>query len=124
MFNDPELNARYMGSISSDFVRVADQIKEASYALRSRGISRWPIFPISRTALPIGALLIGKTEGPEPLAWHYYMSFAEEFVQRDLIAADRLPAWEAAYKDPDEYCCLFVVDTDFTNFVFIPYPEE
>ena len=28
------------------------------------------------------------------------------------------------YKDPDEFCCLFVIDKEFTRFVFIPYPED
>ena len=32
--------------------------------------------------------------------------------------------FKAAFKDPDEFCCLFVVDEEFTNFVFIPFPED
>jgi hypothetical protein len=43
-------------------------------------------------------------------------------VQRELIKEGE--DFKQAYKDPDEFCCLFVVDTAFTNFVFIPYPED
>jgi hypothetical protein len=43
-------------------------------------------------------------------------------VQRGLVEDQE--AFKAAYKDPDEYCCLFVIDYDFTNFVFLPYPED
>ena len=33
--------------------------------------------------------------------------------------------WGAfTYKDADEFCCLFVLDKEFTNFVFVPYPED
>lgn len=122
MHNDPELNGKYLGIISSDFVHISDSIKEASYQMRRRGISAFPIFPISQTPIPIGALLIGRDE--QQTRWDYYISFLEEFVQRQLISEEGLELFKANYKDPDEYCCLFVVDTDFTNIVFIPYPED
>jgi len=48
----------------------------------------------------------------------------DEFIQRELIAHDKQDDFIKAYKDPDEFCCLFVVDEDFTSFVFIPYPED
>ena len=121
MQNDPELNGKYLGSISSDFIKVSDTLKEASYQIRVRGISAFPIFPISKDAIPIGQLLIGITDSPT-LKWNYYVSFADEFVQRKII--ENIEQFTAAYKDPEEFCCLFVVDQEFTNFVFIPYPED
>ena len=48
----------------------------------------------------------------------------EELVQRELISEENLEEFRNAYKDPDEFCCLFVVDRDFVNFVYIPYPED
>ena len=118
--NDPELNGRYLGTISKDFVIVADSIKEASYAIRKRGFSEYPVFPVSKVEIPIGQLFIRKYEvGTD---WNYYASFLDEFIQRKIV--DDEEVFKAAYKDPDEYCCLFVVDEDFTNFVFIPYPED
>ena len=54
--------------------------------------------------------------------WNYYLTYLDEFVQRQLIEDEQ--EFKKAYKDPDEFCCLFVVDQDFTNFVFIPYPED
>lgn len=122
MTNDPELNGKYLGTISRDFVKVADSIKEASYQMRVRKISAYPVFPISKTELPLGKLLIGGQEAN--LEWNYYISLLEEFIQRGLVAEDKVKDFEAAYKDPDEYCCLFVVDLEFTNFLFIPYPED
>jgi hypothetical protein len=122
MQNDPELNGKYLGTITADFAAVADTLKEASYQLRVRGISAHPIFPICKEAQPIGQLLIGKAE--LALQWNYYFSFLDEFLQRGLIDGDRREAFLEAYRDPDEWCCLFVIDGDFVNFVYIPYPED
>lgn len=120
MNNDPELNGKYLGTISRDFVRVADTLKEASYQIRKRGFSPYPIFPVCKIEQPIGQLLIDpETSNTE---WIYYASYLDEFLQRELVT-DEEP-FKAAYKDPDEFCCLFVVDTEFTNFLFIPYPED
>jgi hypothetical protein len=69
---------------------------------------------------PIGQLLFDQAAGQT--TWNYYASFLDEFLQRQLVESRE--EFEKAYKDPDEFCCLFVVDRQFTNFVFIPYPED
>jgi hypothetical protein len=120
MHNDPELSGKYLGTISKDFVKVSDALKEASYQIRKRGYSDYPIFPVCKEAQPIGQLLIDKNSFETD--WNYYASFLDEFSQRDLIK--EIDEFKNAYKDPDEFCCLFVVDTTFTNFVFIPFPED
>lgn len=120
MHNDPELNGKYLGTISKDFVKVADSIKEASYQIRKRGFSDFPIFPVCKTAQPIGQLLIDKDQLHTD--WNYYATYLDEFLQRGLIEEEN--DFKNAFKDPDEFCCLFVVDKEFTNFVFIPYPED
>jgi hypothetical protein len=121
MHNDPELNGKYLGTISQDFVKISDTLKEASYQIRKAGFN-YPIFSISRVEIPIGKLFIDKTE--LSLEWNYYASFLDEFVQRELVAKDKEENFMSTYKDPDEFCCLFVVDKEFTSFVFIPYPED
>ena len=120
MHNDPELNPKFLGKISSDFVKVADQLKDASYQIRKQGFSKCPIFPVCKVTTPIGQLLydIGFANN----SWNYYASFLEEFEQRGLI--ENSEDFKKAYLDPDEYCCLFVIEPDFTNFVFIPFPNE
>ena len=121
MNNDPELNGKYLGTISQDFVRVADTLKEASYQLRKSGFE-YPIFPICQIGQPVGQVLIDRNL--LGLQWSYYVSFLDEFLQRGLVEEDKKNAFFSAYKDPDEFCCLFVIDKEFTNFVFIPYPED
>ena len=121
MFNDPELSGKYLGTISQDFVKVCDTLKEASYQIRTAGFE-YPIFPISKDKLPIGQLLIPKA--PLQFEWNYYASFLDEFVQRELVGADKEEEFKKNYRDPDEFCCLFVVDAAFASFVYIPFPED
>ena len=122
LFNDPELDGKYMGSISKDFVVVAETLKEASYQVRDRKFSDFPIFPISRDDIPIGQLLIAKHE--LAIEWNYNITYLDEFVQLGIVEKEKVEEFEKVYKDPDEFCCLFVVDGDFTRFVFIPYPID
>lgn len=120
MLNDPELNGKYLGTISKDFVLVADTLKEASYQIRKRGFSDFPIFPVCKGPQPIGKQLIDREE--LALDWNYYITYLDEFEQRKLIEDSE--RFKASYKDPEEFCCLFVVDEKFTKFLYIPYPEE
>jgi hypothetical protein len=122
MHNDPELSGKYLGTISSDFVKVSDTLKEASYQVRKREISQFPIFPVCKTEQPIGQLIIAMHQAETD--WNYYASFMDEFVQRGIIDNEKQDDFKQAYKDADEFCCLFVIDKEFTNFVFIPYPED
>lgn len=121
MHNDPELSGKYLGTISEDFVKVSDTLKEASYQIRKADFE-FPVFPICKVEQPIGQLLLQpKINGT---TWYYYASFLDEFIQRGLILTDKVDDFKDAYKDPDEFCCLFVIDLQFTKFVFIPYPED
>jgi len=122
MNNDPALDGKYLGTISKDFVVIAETLREASYQIRVKGFSDFPIFPISKTEIPLGKLLIPKEE--IALDWNIYTTYVDEFVQRKLIDREKLNVFKESYIDPDEFCCLFVVDKDFTNFVYIPYPEN
>ena len=121
-FNDPELSGKYLGTITSDFVKISDVLKDASYQIRSRKFSDYPIFPISKEIQPIGKIFIGKAE--KNLDWNYFITSLDEFVQRTLIGEEAVEDFKNAYKDPDEFCCLFVMDGAFTRFVFIPYPND
>ena len=122
MQNDPELNGKYLGTITKDFAIVADTLKEASYQIRKREISKFPIFIFSKQAVPLGSLLLSADEAA--LDWHVFVTYLSNFVEKNVISEEKVADFQVAYKDPDEFCCLFVVDHDFTNFVFVPYPED
>lgn len=123
--NDPELDGKYLGQISSDFVKVSDILSEASYQMRERKISEFPIFSISQGNIPLGMLLMGAAERPDlELKYNYRMVMLDELIQRGLIGEDNFDHFKASFKNPDEYCCLLVVEPEFTRFVYIPYPED
>lgn len=122
MNNDPELNGKYLGTITADFAIVSETLKEASYQIRKRDFSDFPIFPISKVNIPLGQLLIAQRE--LATQWNFYASYLDEFLQRKLIDPEKEEEFKKAYKDPDEFCCLFVVDEEFTKFLYIPYPED
>lgn len=121
-FNDPELNGKYLGTITKDFATVSDTLKEASYQVRKNDISKYPIFVFAKQEVQLGALLVNADE--LNLQWHVYASYVELFMQQGIIGADGVDAFEASYKNADEFCCLFVLDEEFTKFVFVPYPED
>ncbi|GAB2794355.1 hypothetical protein GCM10027275_44310 [Rhabdobacter roseus] len=120
--NSPDVNRKLLGMVSTDFVKVADQLKEASYQIRKRGFSDHPIFAVTREAAEIGILLFA----PEDLTnrWMYRASFLQEFVDRRLIGPESVELFKENYKNPDEFCCLFVIHGDFAGFVFMPFPED
>ena len=121
--NDPELDGKYLGTISNDFIKICDSLKEASYHIRDREFSKYPIFPIKKNGNPeVGQLLVGRAEAKTQ--WNYSASFLDEFVQRGLVSKEKEEGFIASFKDPEEFCCLFVIDGEFTRFVFIPYPED
>ncbi len=120
--NHPELDGKYLGKISQDFIKIADQIKEASYQIRKRGFSDFPIFIVSNTEIPLGQLLYKNDE--VGTHWNYFVTYVDEFVERNIIAKDKVDDFKTNYKNADEFCCLFVIDGVFTKFIFIPYPED
>ena len=101
---------------------MADQIKEATYLIRKRGFSDFPIFIMCKTVIALGQLLYKKEEvGTE---WHYFVTYIDEFIQKELIEKERVDEFKNNYKNPEEFCCLFVVEGEVAKFVFIPYPED
>ena len=105
-----------------DFVKVSDVLKEAAYQLKARKISDFPIFPIAKVTLPVRQTLISKEQ--KKTDWNYNFSFLDEFVQCGFVDPEKMEDFKSSFKNPDEFCCLFVVEPDFMNFLFVPYPED
>ncbi len=124
MQNTAELNAKgkFLGEISSDFVKVAELLKEASYQMRVRKISDFPVFPISKEDISLGQKIIEKES--KALKRDVYISYYEHFIQLQIVSEDNIDAFASSYKNPDEYCCLFVAEKHFMNFIYIPYPVD
>ena len=123
MDNDSPLDGNYLGTISADFVKVADRLNEASYTIRKKERCLHPIFIMSKQEkLPSFPILIEKGEVGNQ--WCYHVAYADAFIECGLIAGDKAEDFKSTYKDPDKFCCLFVMDETFIKFVYMPYPEE
>jgi len=120
--NSPDVNRKLMSAVSADFIKIADQLREASYQIRKRGYSEHPIFVASNRVVDLGQLLIAEKELTND--WYYRAALLDEFVQRQLIGPESVDLFKENYKNPDEYCCLFVISGDFAGFIYIPYPED
>lgn len=120
--NSPDLNQKLMGNISEDFIKVADQLKEASYQIRKRGFSDYPIFAVTNNEIDLGLLLIDS--GDLANRFVYKASYMQEFVDRKLIGPESVLLFTENYKNADEFCCLFALIGEFSGFVFVPYPED
>jgi hypothetical protein len=80
-FNDPELSGKYLGTITTDFVKVCDVLKEASYQVRSKGFSEFtPSFPFRKKCNLSGKSSLAKRK--KNLDWNYFITYMDEFVQR------------------------------------------
>ncbi len=120
--NSPDVNKKILGIISSDFIKICETLKEASYQVRKRGFSDFPVFVVCRQIVEVGAELIPKNQFENIM--YYNASFLDEFIQRNLIGEESIELFKENYKNAEEYCCLFVIEADFAGFVFLPYPED
>lgn len=120
--NSPELDKKLVGRVTEDFLKVSDNLKEASYQIRSRDFSKFPIFVVCDNDVPIGQTLFFK--GDLENSYEYKASYFEEFLSRELIGKESEELFKEHYKNVDEFCCLFVVDRDFAGFMYIPFPED
>jgi hypothetical protein len=121
--NSPELDKKQLGVITEDFIKVSDHLKEASYQIKSRKYSEFPIFIATVSDVPLlGDTLFYK----EDFGTHYEYkaSFIEEFLQRDIVGKESEGLFKENYRDSEEYCCLFVMDGKFASFVYIPFPDD
>ncbi|MGL4631462.1 MAG: hypothetical protein ACRCVT_09680 [Leadbetterella sp.] len=120
--NSPEINKALMGKISADFVKVCDHLKETSYQIRQRKFSQNPIFILHLQDVELGSLLFESKDFST--IYTYKASMLEEFISRNLVGEESGELFKEHYKDPDEYCCLFVMDGEFAGFVYLPYPND
>jgi hypothetical protein len=124
MENSPELQlkGKYLGQISAAFARLSPLLKEAAYEIKARKISEFPIFALCKNTINLGSLLLDTQQSQSE--WNVYFTYMEELLDRKIIAPYREEAFVRSYKDPSEYACLLVVEPEFTNFIYLPFPEE
>ncbi len=91
---------------------------KAADTIMDERVSSYPIFVVHKGVAELGIPLIKEEEVAGH--WSVNASSLEEFVAKRLIREDRVDDFKAVYKDPAEWLCLFVVDEEGANFIFLP----
>ena len=116
-----DLDYNKIGKITSDFIKVSDQIKITCKEIIKKKFSKFPVIIMSKVNTNLGTLLIDQNEilGNE---WKYFASYAE-VLNKNKIVSD-LSVFEDKYKNPEEFCCLLTRIDNNSKIIFIPYPED
>ena len=116
-----DLDFDKIGLVTSDFIKVADQLKLACLKIVDKEFSKYPIIVMGSENLNLGTLFINKNEilGNK---WVYYASYLEILIERNIIKNKN--DFIAKYKNIDEFCCLLVVFENNSKIIYIPYPED
>lgn len=112
-------NIVYAEAIKKDFTKVAPILEQASQVLQKKAYA-YPIFMLSSIPIekPWNSLLLLHKDVFHT-RWDYYVTHLGLLIEQNWILETE--AFKAHYKDPNEYCCLLVLDTEFQNFIYIPY---
>ena len=116
-----DLDFDKIGVVTSDFIKVADQLKLACSKIVDKKFSKYPIIVMGSENLNLGTLFINKDEilGNK---WVYYASYLEILIERNIIKNKN--DFIAKYKNIDEFCCLLVVFENNSKIIYIPSPED
>ena len=114
-----DLDFDKIGLVTSDFIKVADQLKLACSKIVDEKYSEYPI--MGNENLNLGTLFINKGEILEN-KWVYYASYLDILFQKNIIK--NKDEFIAKYKNIDEFCCLLVVFENNSKIIYIPYPED
>ena len=119
--NNIELSNEEIGMITSDFIKVSDQLKNTCKQIIEKKFSNFPVIIMTRDKVNLGTLLIDENE-IENNKWKYFASYLE-FLHSKKILND-IDIFKEKYKNHDEYCCLLTVINNNSKIIFIPYPED
>lgn len=119
--NNTELSNKEIGLITSDFVKVSDQLKNTCNKIIEKKFSDFPVIIMSKDEIKLGTLLIDVNEIKDN-EWKYFASYLE-FLHSKKIITD-INIFKEKYKNHDEYCCLLTVINNNSKIIFIPYPED
>ena len=119
--NNIELSNEEIGMITSDFIKVSDQLKNTCKKIIEKKFSNFPVIIMSRYEVNLGTLLIDQNE-IKSNKWKYFASYLEFLYSKKIL--NDIDIFKEKYKSHDEYCCLLTVINNNSKIIFIPYPED
>ena len=104
-----ELDYKEIGKITSDFIKVSDQLKITNQKIIENKFSKYPIIILSKENINFGTLLVDFNEILNN-KWKYFASYLEILLEKKIIS--NIQAFKENYKNHEEFCCLLVAENN------------
>lgn len=108
-----------------DFKEIEEKINlikpfliQASDVILTEDVSRYPIFVITQNDLSIGIPLLVPQQ-VTAIEFYVNASTLEEFYVKKMIESEKIEDFRKTYKSPEVYLCIFLVQEQDANFIFI-----
>ncbi len=86
--NSNDLNEKNIGIITSDFVKVSENLKLACSKIISNNFSNYPIIIMSKESVSIGNLFIDIGELMNN-SWKYYATYLEVLIEKKIYTKSK-----------------------------------
>ena len=108
-------------SLEPDLKLFNESIIEVAIEIMVEGLSRYPIFIAHQHDLKLGEVILDRHD--LNTEWSIHASTLEEFLERGVIKEVLKERFIQAYKNPNDFMCVFVVVPEGANFIYYPYTK-
>lgn len=108
--------------LEADIKSHASLLYEAAQTIIVQNISNYPIFVAHQHTLNMGIELIDSATTRSN--WSINASTLEEFATKGIVTEDKIEAFTNIYKNPNEFVCIFLLESNNAEFIFYPYEEQ
>lgn len=111
-------------SLHADLEICRDYIRQIASGMIKGGVSKYPIFVAMRGEMDIDLGLPIINRADFEISWNVNASHLEDFVNRKLVNSEKINDFVKAYRNPEEFMCIFVAEETAMSFVFMPYDRN
>lgn len=111
-------------SLHADLELCRDYIRQIAGGMIKGGVSKYPIFVAMRGEMDIDLGLPIVNRNDFDISWNINASHLEDFVNRKLVNPEKVSDFIKAYRNPEEFMCVFVAEEEARSFVFMPYDRN
>ena len=111
-------------SLHDDLEICRDYIRQISTGMVRGDVTKYPIFVAIRgeNDVDLGLPIVNRADFD--ISWNFNASHLEEFVSKGVVIREKANDFIKAYKNPQEYMCVFVAEEEAMSFVFMPYERN
>lgn len=112
-----EQETKYL-SLQKEMAPYMKLLAGASDTILEQEVSSYPIFILHQEAVAIGIPLYEPAKGQTGRFIH--ASTLEELAARKVVTMEKVDEFRKVFKDPKAFFCLFVLEGEKGEFVFLP----